>query len=61
MDIVANDIIDPLFLEIRRTTDQPSNFDTKHKERSTAAVAQLVRALALQAQGWVFESHPRQA
>ena len=26
----------------------------------TAAVAQLVRAFALQAEGWVFESQPRQ-
>ena len=28
--------------------------------RVTAAVAQLVRTLATQAEGWVFESQPRQ-
>ena len=27
---------------------------------TTAAVAQRVRAFATQAEGWVFESHPRQ-
>ena len=27
---------------------------------TTAAVSQWVRALALQAEGWVFESQPRQ-
>ena len=36
------------------------NKNVLNYETGTAAVAQLVRALALQAEGWLFESQPRQ-